>query len=403
MIVLILTVETKIGKSAIISPKEENTWSNMSPTNTPPSRADFEAVYDVKSDKIIICCGLRILSREKYQDTWSYDYNTNTWTNLLSINTPLERNGHSMAYDEESDRIILFSGLKTGMWDWICWNETWSFDFESNSWTFMDPSTQPIGRCFADIVYDKGSDRIILFGGFCRDNLYADTWAYDFNANEWTNMTPPVQPSPRWGHKMIYDEESDLVILFGGSTALPPFPVAVGDTWTYDYDNNTWTNINPSTSPPELINHGLAYDSKSDRTILFGGANSNLINQGETWVYNANTNTWINEIVSTTLSPRRRFGMVYDKESDRIILFGGCFDDFTSLNETWVYDYQSTEENTTTSTTTITSTPTTTTTSTPGPKPRIPSFPIELGLFSLVIFAIRVKRRSIIKKDDKNK
>ncbi|MHA2095933.1 MAG: Kelch repeat-containing protein, partial [Candidatus Hodarchaeales archaeon] len=383
IIVCISTVDTKVSYSTITSPQEENKWINMSPTAAPEPRNDFKAVYDVKADKIIIFSGLHIFVRQ-YQDTWSYDFNTNTWTNMSSENIPQERVAYSVAYDEESDRTILFGGLKTDLLTRICWRETWSFNYDTNAWNSMDPSLQPPGRAYADMVYDKGSDRIIMFGGVSENTMYADTWAYNFNTNEWINMTPSIQPSPRWGHRMTYNAESDRIILFGGSKGLPPNPVAVRDTWLYDYDTNTWSNKTPTTSPPELLNHGLTYDVKSDRVILYGGADSNLINQGETWIYDINTNSWSNKTLNTSLEPRRRFGMCYDKESDQTILFGGCFDDFTPTDETWAYNFQTDEELESTTT-----------------KPRwyIPSFTLELGLISLVIFAKQVKRRSTIKKE----
>jgi hypothetical protein len=34
---------------------------------------------------------------------------------------------------------------------------------------------------------------------------------------------------------------------------------------------NTWTNMNPSTHPGARSGHAMAYDSESDRVILFGG------------------------------------------------------------------------------------------------------------------------------------
>ncbi len=389
MIVLIVAVETKFGNSTILSLQKGNTWINMSPTTNPQPRSDFKAVYDVKADKIIIFSGLQIFVG-KYQDTWSYDFNTNLWTNMSSDNMPLAREAYSMAYDEESDRTVLFSGVKIGPWEWICWNETWSFDYESNSWTFMDLPIQPSGRLWADMVYDKGSDRIILFGGFSKDTMYADTWAYNFNTNEWINMTPSIQPSPRWGHRMTYDEESDLVILFGGSIALPSPPVTVRDTWTYDYDTNTWVNVTSSTSPQGSVNHDLTYDTKSDRVIFYGGGDDNLINKGETWIYDVNTNRWSNKTPITSPEPRRRSGMAYDEESDRTILFGGCFDDFSLIDETWAYDYQ-TSEGPESSTSSTTSKEPESSTSKPT---RIPSLTLELAIISFSIFGKQLKRKS---------
>ena len=68
---------------------------------------------------------------------------------------------------------------------------------------------------------------------------------------------------------MAYDAESDRVILFGGDSR--PIQFHQGDTWAYDLDTNSWTDMNPATSPAERALPAMAYDPQSDRVILFGG------------------------------------------------------------------------------------------------------------------------------------
>jgi hypothetical protein len=331
----------------------------MEPTILPGSRLDSQFVYDVKADKLILFSGLILPGF--HTDTWAYDFDSNTWTNMSPPTLPQGRGAHLIAYDEESDRTILFSGSEKGPPNWTCWNDTWAYNLNENSWSNMSPTIQPSGRAFGNMVYDNDSDRIILFGGFSGDTLFGETWAYDFNTNEWSNKNPSTHPLPRWGHSMAYDKESDRVILYGGSKTPPSPPLELlNDTWAYDYDTNTWTNMNPTTSPPELQALGLTYDTKSDRVILFGGADKTLSNLGETWSYDFNTNTWMNETSSSSLGPRRRFAMTYDEQSDRTILFGG-FHGGMALNETWSFEYQLDGEITTTTTTTTTSTTTPTT------------------------------------------
>jgi len=71
-----------------------------------------------------------------------------------------------------------------------------------NEWTNMNPATKPLGRWEHAMAYDSESDRVIMFagmkpgvGGSCRCIMLADTWAYNFNTNTWTNMNPPI-PKP---------------------------------------------------------------------------------------------------------------------------------------------------------------------------------------------------------------
>lgn len=54
----------------------------------------------------------------------------------------------------------------------------------------------------------------------------------------------PLCMSADW----VYDSESDRAIIFGGS--IKNLEVGYNDTWSYDYNTNTWTNMSPATNPP---------------------------------------------------------------------------------------------------------------------------------------------------------
>jgi len=257
-----------------------NTWTDMNPAEAPSPRSDFNMAYDAESDRVVAFGG----------GTWAYDYNTNTWRNMSPVTSPA--GAGPMVYDAESDRVVLFL-VWTGAPD----NETWTYDFNTNTWTKMEPATRPSPRTWTTMAYDAESDRVILFGGIAgRDN--DETWAYDLNTNTWTKMLVITRPSPRHSHALAYDTESDRVVLFGGH--LPSGQSAIGvhsdETWAYDFNTNTWTNMEPPTQPLKLAAHNLAYDAESDKVVLFGGDTNGVLSD-ETWAYDLNANTW------TDLSP----------------------------------------------------------------------------------------------------
>ncbi|MFX0000746.1 MAG: Loki-CTERM sorting domain-containing protein [Candidatus Hodarchaeota archaeon] len=277
-----------------------DTYTKKTPSPAPRRRAEMGMVYDSLRDKIVLFGGMEnwTVSGER-NDTWTYDYNSDTWTQLFPVSAPSERRAHSMAYDSESDRIILFGGMEEFPYPVaIFFNETWAYDPGSNTWQKMSPVQSPLARVNHDMVYDSESDRIILFGG-CPglgfDSL-DETWAYDYNSDTWENLTSNTHPSKRSEHKMAYDSESDRVVLFGGGTVFSTY----GDTWLYNYNNNTWDQMSPTTSPSARCRHAAAYDSESDRVIIYGGttgpwdSGSTLIDdiQGKTWAYDVNTNSW---------------------------------------------------------------------------------------------------------------
>ncbi len=272
-----------------------NTWTKMEPAEAPSPRWDFAMAYDAESDRVVLFGGVPqpgALSGETSpgplsDETWAYDFNTNTWTKMEPVTSPSAR-GSKMAYDAESDRVVLFGGRPD---DFVVDDETWTYDFNSNTWAKMEPVTSPSARSFSGMAYDAESDRVILFGGATDAGASDETWAYDYNTNMWTNMGPAARPFHRHSPYLAYDTESDRVVLFGGHLAVAP--EFSEQTWAYDFNTNTWTNMEPPTQPLRRAGNGLAYDAESDRVVLFGGDDHpNYVFSDETWAYDLNTDTW---------------------------------------------------------------------------------------------------------------
>ncbi|MGH8924629.1 MAG: kelch repeat-containing protein [Acidimicrobiia bacterium] len=67
---------------------------------------------------------------EPLDDTWSFDYETTNWSNLLTTG-PSARGWHLLASDDETNTLVLFGG---GASRTTCTHETWLFDTASDSW-----------------------------------------------------------------------------------------------------------------------------------------------------------------------------------------------------------------------------------------------------------------------------
>src|SRR6266702_1176300 len=203
-----------------------------------------------------------------------------TWTNPCRC--PSGRNGHTMVYDSRADRVLLYGGDVGG----TASPETWAYSYQADTWTNMSPPLSPPPGLSGAMAYDAESGRAILFGAPFRGA--SETWAYDLSANHWTNMTAgeAQRPSPRWGHAMAYDSRADRIILFGGQASS-----GSDETWAYDFNTNTWTNRNPTTKPSWRSRHAMDYDVGSDRIVLFGGFAATGVNC-ETWSYDFMLNTW---------------------------------------------------------------------------------------------------------------
>ncbi len=83
----------------------------------------------------------------------------------------------SMAYDVESDRGILFGGQTGNYTVEDSFNgETWAYYVAANKWTEMKPVSGSIRRAAAELAYDAESDRVIIFGGLLGLTLKPGDW-----------------------------------------------------------------------------------------------------------------------------------------------------------------------------------------------------------------------------------
>jgi len=138
---------------------------------------------------------------------------------------------------------------------------------------------------------------------------------------------------------MAYDSGSDRVILFGGlsgsSDRAESWP---SGAWAYDFNSNAWARLAAPVEPATRFGHAVAYDTQAERVILFGG-NTGGSTTSHTWAYDFRVNRWAD--LSSMGSPLERAGhaLVYDTESHRIVLFGGSPSPAEGLlSDTWSYD-----------------------------------------------------------------
>ena len=287
----------------------ENYWEKVT-VDQVPGQAVTSIVYDSESDKTILFGGKYNEANPRKDETWVFDANENTWTNMNPETSPYKRQNHKMVYNSESDVVILFGGSTIGYYienEFLWLNDTWAYDFNSNTWTSQNPAIAPEGRSNFAFAYDSESDKCILFGGTVNNtgNGWTDngeTWAYDYNTNTWEDMNVSSGPTRREFHTMAYDSESDRIILLGGSSTTDSG--AGSETWAYDYNSNTWTESS-STFRPYRTFHSMTYDAESDRIIVFGGAPSGSLETADTytWIYDYNSDTWVKMEINTKESP----------------------------------------------------------------------------------------------------
>ena len=306
---------------------------------SPTARAYHQMAYDSTSGQVVIYGGQ---TGNIFQDpnqlsheTWLFDPETNLWTQVSTPSYLEISSGGDMTYNSKRDRIFL--SVITDDWGEL---QTWEYDVNSNSWAQL--ANGPYRMLGQRIVYDTESDRIIMFGGFdlTKFKFVDETWVYDYTENAWINMNPKVHPSGRNYQGMTYDSKADRVVVWGDWNKNYTNGTD-SSVWTYDYNTNTWQEYKHKKDGPAVRDYMmLAYDEKADKVIMYGGYE---YGNDETWTYDLNTDTWRQMHPADNPGVLSRYAMVYAKNANKTILFGGQFgaQRFVYSPDTWYYRLKS--------------------------------------------------------------
>jgi N-acetylneuraminic acid mutarotase len=188
--------------------------------------------------------------------------------NTLIAQTLTVRNAHSMTYDPNGNRVLLFGGADEKQ----VYGDLWELAY--NGWKLIKTENDPGSRTFASFVYDEKNGRAILFGGnkvlFGSDKnpaqFYDETW--EFKNDNWNKLDTENSPEARAEAAIAYDEKLKRIILFGGYNLENGKLKRLNDTW--ELKGNTWRKLNKNEISARN-GAALAYDSKLKKIVLFGG------------------------------------------------------------------------------------------------------------------------------------
>jgi len=213
-------------------------------------------VYDPVRHKVLMFGGNDF--RRAFSDLWEYDYAENNWTKLAIANPPEARQMHGMVYIPGKDVVIVFGGRRSN--GGASFADTWELNCKTRTWKKLNPRNIPPVSDHVNITYDASEKKVILFSS-------PETWAYDFETNNWTNLKPAK--SPVSGHSnLVYDPNRKKSVLFAYVRGTP----AGMQTWTFDYSENKWANITPRTTPDSHLEHDdMVYINDKDVFIQYGG------------------------------------------------------------------------------------------------------------------------------------
>lgn len=109
-------------------------------------------------------------------------------------------------------------------------------------------NTEPSSRCYASLVYDAETKKIVLFGGEGEFGACNDTWIYDCASRQWNEAEAVLSPSPRLGQGSLALKGKVYVV--GGfeprgsmsycGSLWNRLPI---DIWEYSIGSNKWSYL----------------------------------------------------------------------------------------------------------------------------------------------------------------
>jgi hypothetical protein len=242
---------------------------------------------------------------------------------------PQARGAHSMVFDPHNSVAVVFGGFNF-VGGWHSLGDTWTYSFTDNSWSQLTLTTRPSARSNHAMVYCNETNEIILYGG----DVVTDTWSFDCETQTWSQVVTATNPGVHHSLALAYDPQENVVILFGGFDG---DGMVTDDVWEFDCDTREWTELFPITTP--LARYGLVmvYDESIDQIVMTAGNTASQGHQDDTWTYNTSANTWTELTPVGTPDELKWPTMTYDSVNQKCILFGGQIGD-NGVNRTWIYD-----------------------------------------------------------------
>jgi len=299
------------------------TWTQKFPMTIPPSRSRHAMAYDINRQLMVMFGGCTAgpgNSCNQLNDTWVWD--GANWTKKSPATSPPARTGHAMAYDAARGQVVLFGGDIGGQCT-DC-SDTWIWD--GTNWTQKFPSSRPPRRYAHAMAYDPVRRVVVLFGGADVEGplfIYNDTWIWD--GTNWTQQFPATVPPSRYDHGMAYDTQTQGTIVIGGWG----YTSTLTDTWSWN--GSTWTLVPSPNSGAFMFEPRLAYEQQNARLLLLFSDGSVM----ETWTWDGSN--WKNQFPPTSPTVRDLTAMQYDATRGQVVVFGGAPHAQGQLSDTWVW------------------------------------------------------------------
>ncbi|XP_059848997.1 kelch domain-containing protein 4 isoform X2 [Hypanus sabinus] len=242
---------------------KKNAWTKFEIPNPPAPRSAHQAVVVPQAGGQLWVFGGEFASPNgeqfyHYKDLWVLHLANRMWEQIKVTGGPSGRSGHRMAVCKR--QILVFGGFHESARDFIYYNDVYSFNLDSFTWTKLFPSgTAPCPRSSCSIASTPDGN-VVIYGGYSKQRVkkdvekgivYTDMFLLKNEGKEgeedkwtWVRLNPTgVKPSPRAGASVAV-APNNRIVLFGGVHDEEEEEDIQGeffnDIYLYDMVKNRW-------------------------------------------------------------------------------------------------------------------------------------------------------------------
>jgi len=183
----------------------------------PPGRDFHSALYDPVGDRMIVFGGNG--SAGPMNDVWELRLSgTPTWAQLPTTGaSPSPRLAQQAVYDPAARCMLVFGGYDGhGVT-----NDLWRLSLDPGPvWSApLLTGASPPPRHSHSLVYDSNRRRLVLFGGVDASHTFEDVWELPLGGTglTWNALAPDgTPPGPRYGALALFDPIGDRMLASGG-------------------------------------------------------------------------------------------------------------------------------------------------------------------------------------------
>jgi N-acetylneuraminic acid mutarotase len=174
---------------------------------------------------------------EPTSDFWIYDVATNTWNTAAS--SPEVLRWTKIIYNPTNNFVYTFGGRNSNS----TLGSVFAYDIENNTWD--EATSMPIAVFGASVVYQ--SEKVYVIGGYDENNvLLSEVQVGTFSESDpleisWTTETANYPTAIYKAQASAFEENS--IIVSGGTDVSTNVWTPIPDTYIYDIEQDTWTQM----------------------------------------------------------------------------------------------------------------------------------------------------------------